>query len=538
MEQSQNPRWSTAVAAIVLSLPSGLEAEQSVPCPSDSAQSITRIEIENNDIFDESDPQTRRIHRLANALHINTRDQVIRDRLPQSLTKNANADTIREAERIIRALPYLYEATVELECKPDSATLKVATWDRWTLLPNLFFSRAGGKTNSTIGLSEDNFLGLGVYAGISYTDNTQRTGVKFDWRAPIGAVQHASFSGAIADNDDGHLFRLAFNKPFYELDGRRSYIAAAHDEERQDRQFQNGFTSNTYEHDIEFASLGIGWSAGLQSNQTVRYMVGATVDRHRFAPSPSRFTQAVPLNREFAYPWLSVEYIQNRYAKLSNVNLISHLEDIHLGWRHWISAGIETNDVRRGNDVGGHISWASSKAWLAEPHVLRISWQGNGSFGTEQDDYHQVSGQFENLIRLSDRLTLYNRTAYAQVNNNFIDRPLTLGGVSGVRGYPFQYQHGDKRWLNNFELRFYPGKSYYQMFNVAWLAFVDAGRARGDGLFFNERSGSLTSAGLGMRIYAPRFSGRNVIHINAVHPMSSGSEVPDWEFQIQVRRTF
>ncbi len=494
--------------------------------------------ITSQDIFPESDPNTQWIHKLANRLHINTRTEVIRERLPKVLLEDPNPESIAEAERVIRALPYIYDAKIELESGATTPAIKVKTSDRWTILPNLFFSRASGQTNTTVGVSDDNFLGRGIYAGISYTDNTQRTGVLLDWNIPLGSIRHASLSGALADNDDGHLYRLAFNKPFYELNGRRSLSAVLHSEEREDRQFQNGFTSNAYQHDIDFASVGIGWSAGLHAGRTVRWTAGATLDRHDFAPSTDRITNARPLDRDFMYPWLGLEILHNRYAKLANVNLITKLEDIQLGWQHRFSVGVEGNDVRSGNGVGSHLNWASSNTWQADQHVFRISLRSNGSFGTTADDNYRLGGKVESFIKLSEKFTAYNRTVYARVNNNYIDRPLTLGGVSGVRGYPFQYQHGDSLWASNLELRYYPGNTYYQMFNVAWLAFVDAGQARGQGLFRNEREDMLSSVGVGARIHAPRFSGRNVLHINLVHPTTDGVDVPDWEFQVQVRRSF
>lgn len=504
----------------------------------DDQQPDYALLITSQDIFKESDPNTQWIHKLANRLHINTRPEVIRDRLPTALLEDPNPQTIAEAKRVIRALPYIYDSKIELESDASSPAIKVQSSDRWTILPNLFFNSAGGQTNTTVGLSDDNFLGRGIHAGISYTDNTQRTGVLLDWNIPLSNIRHASVSGALADNDDGHLYRLAFNKPFYELNGRRSLSAVVHSEEREDRQFQNGFTSNTYQHDIDFASASFGWSAGLRAGRTIRWTAGATLDRHDFAPSTDGVTNATPLDRDFMYPWLGVEIQHDRYTKLTNVDLISTLEDIQLGWQHRLSLGVEGNDVRAGNSVGSHLNWASSNSWQADPHLFRISLSSNGSFGTTADDYYRFSGQIESFIKLSEKFTGYNRTFYAHVNNNYIDRPLTLGGVSGVRGYPFQYQHGESLWASTLELRYYPGNTYYQMFNIAWLAFVDAGEASGQSLFPNEREDILSSVGVGARIHAPRFSGRNVVHINLVHPTSEGADVPDWEFQIQVRRSF
>ncbi|MDZ7902446.1 MAG: hypothetical protein U5L01_07855 [Rheinheimera sp.] len=105
-----------------------------------------------------------------------------------------------------------------------------------------------------------------------------------------------------------------------------------------------------------------------------------------------------------------------------------------------------------------------------------------------------------------------------------LDNPLSLGGDTGLRGYPVQYQHGLERTLATAELRWYPKITLYQILDMGLVAFVDAGKATGgdladpqanapfmanqlmpahqDLLMPNEAQSWLGSVGVGARFYS------------------------------------
>lgn len=61
--------------------------------------------------------------------------------------------------------------------------------------------------------------------------------------------------------------------------------------------------------------------------------------------------------------------------------------------------------------------------------------------------------------------------------NLTLDNQLTLGGDTGLRGYPIHYQSGEQSFLFNLEKRYYWEYNFLQLFSVGAAAFFDIGRA-------------------------------------------------------------
>ena len=105
------------------------------------------------------------IQHFATWLHINPAADVIKERLPFSVGDEVGPDKLAEAARIIRGQPYIRDARVSLVtgCQlDDPAEVEIQTWDKWSMIPAVSFDRKGGSNKFSLGLKEDNLLGLGV----------------------------------------------------------------------------------------------------------------------------------------------------------------------------------------------------------------------------------------------------------------------------------------------------------------------------------------------------------------------------------------
>jgi len=152
-------------------------------------------------------------------------------------------------------------------------------------------------------------------------------------------------------------------------------------------------------------------------------------------------------------------------------------------------------------------------------------------------DYQTFNYNIEFFYPLSDKYTLYNNTSLAYTSE-FRGLPLGLGGDTGLRGYPTQYQYGRKRWLSNLELRYYSDYELWDSLAFGLAAFVDIGRAWDNPSLPNIESKALSSVGIGLRIFPKISSGRNVVHVDLARPFSNNAEFANWAWRVQVRHTF
>ncbi|GGQ01565.1 ShlB/FhaC/HecB family hemolysin secretion/activation protein [Shewanella ulleungensis] len=505
---------------------------------------VANIVIVSHPIFDESAPDAIFLHRWANYLHINTKESTILNSLSFEEGDKITEKDLHEAQRLLRYEPYIRDAEINIARKDPLAednvedVVLVETWDNWSLLPTVSLSKNGGDTKYSFGIKEDNLLGLGVKTKIKYQSSADRTGYKFAFDAPVRWVKHGNIAVDFYDNSDGQASALAFNKPFYALDTKDMYGAAWSTDTRIDTIRQNGKDIYEFEHIIDFANIGFGWLVDRQADYLQRISVGITQEQHLFNNIDMYPDSPLPLDRDFIYPWLSYEYLQDQYTVLNNIHLINNNEDFNLGWRHVVTLGLETNDVADSSALGYHLNVLTTRGWQQDNQLLLMSLTGRTDIQTGQQDFYNVGLSAEYFHQINPKWTAYSKAKIATSHNNYLDQTFALGDETGVRGYPNDYQHGDNQWLFTSEIRYYPNINLYQLAELGWALFADIGQASGGPDELNEVSGPIGSVGIGARLYSSKSSYGNVAHIDIAMPMTSGEDTNEWEFRFQVKEHF
>ncbi|MBM7073532.1 hypothetical protein JQC92_16075 [Shewanella sp. 202IG2-18] len=504
---------------------------------------VDKIIVINHSIFDESADNAFFIHHWANELHTNTRPKIILDRLNFAEKDAVDSQDIAEAQRVLRRLPYIRDAKVYI-AKPDpdadmkikGKTIVVETWDNWSLLPTANFSHSNGESKYSLGVKEDNLVGLGIGTSFQYQSNRDRKGYLFGVSAPVKWVKHADVSANYYDNSDGKAINFSFNKPFYTLEGTHSYSVDYNDEQRIDTIRQNGKDVEQFAHDIHQASINYGWLLSHDSEQLSRISVGVTQDKHEF--SSANVSEQRPADRDFLYPWVNYQFIQDDFRVLQNVRLIHKNEDINLGWQHSFTLGFETQDTRPNSELGYHLNWSTSKGYQRKQHLFLMNLNGEGHFNTSQQDYYRMNLTGEYFYHFTPKWIGYGKARFTASQHLPLDQLNTLGDETGVRGYPDDYQHGDNSWLATAEIRYIPNVNLYQLADLGWAFFTDVGKTSGGRAKLNEQRGIIGSVGIGARLYSSKASYGNVAHIDLTYPFTSGTDVGGFEWRFEVRRQF
>ena len=147
---------------------------------------IGKIDIDIRNIFDESDPrETNGLFRLADRLHIRTKQATIRAQLLFASGDKYQARKLAETERALRLLTYIYDArVVPVRYADGKVDIKVITKDVWTLSPGISFGRSGGTNSTKFNLQDSNFLGWGKTLQVSRGSNVDRTSDTVAWSDP------------------------------------------------------------------------------------------------------------------------------------------------------------------------------------------------------------------------------------------------------------------------------------------------------------------------------------------------------------------
>lgn len=497
-------------------------------------------------IFDESEPDIIFFHRWINALHIDTKIFTLKN---ESYFFSKKCDKtpadMAELERHLRGKKYLRDASVTSDTKLEH--INVTTWDNWTLMPTLSFGRKGGVNTFSVGIKDSNLLGLGIDAEIASYQNLQRSGYKLHVSSPLFQKQNTELSIRFADNDDGVQKSLFVHKIFAGFDTKSSYKIGFNEELRNDTIFQNGENQSIFTHQINYKEINYAWLDSHQSHHLLRYRVGITEDKHSFsALSPTdrldlsspTLTETLPLDRNLLYPWLALQFIEKDFKKLTNIHLISQIEDFNQGWQ--VNTQLGFGDGSKENSA-----WLLWKLHLQKGFNVHNNALLLLEFSIANDIYQDRESRLitrlngEYFYRFTNNLGFYLSNTYILSENQYVDQPVTIGGNSGVRGFPLQYQHGKNSVKLTSEIRYYPEINLFKLFDLAGVVFTDIARTIGDSVVKNIEDGWLSSAGLGLRVYTPHSGGNNsVVHLDFAFPQSNNLEINTFEIRVQAKKSF
>ena len=498
-----------------------------------------KMSLITHDIFNLQDPDTIFLHRWANFFHIKTKNKTVFNEAA-FFTKKCEIDLedLKELERHLRSQKYIKDSRVSYKEQLD--IVEIETWDNWSLMPTIDFGRKGGKNKYAIGIKDRNFLGLGIDAELESFTNDQRSGYKFSSHFPLFLSNNIDASIRFTSNDDGKSEAVFINKKFVSFDTQNAFHIGFNNFEQIDTQYKNGDVFSQYGHKQKLSTATWNWLKKDSANDTLRFGVGFTSEEHNFintSNTPPLVNVYIPKDREFNYPFFNVEFLQKDYRKLTNLNLINHIEDFNFGWHvsSKLGTGLGSNSpsiiwqssVAKGIDIFKNNYWFVTASLEGETY---------NSSNNESRTLLSISNEYFHKINSKWGGYLKNVSKFSK--GQFKDSPVVLGGETGLRGYPLQYQHGNNSTLFTMEARYYPQINLYKLLEVGGAAFIDTGKVFGQTQYAQSQSSWMTSVGLGARFYSTQTSEARVIHVDIVKPMSSDANVNGIEFRITTKHSF
>ena len=503
---------------------------------------IGSIDIVTDNIFDGSDPQeSRALHRLANKLHITTKPEVIRTQLLFESGDAISAQQLGETERLLRSNRYLREARITpIKLDDDVVDLEVRTSDVWTLNPSISFGRGGGKNSGGVGLKEFNLLGSGTSIGLGYKSNVDRNSLSLKYFDRNVLSSRVRLIAEYTNSSDGYAQRFELDRPFFALDTRRAIGANFQSGRRIESLYDQGGITQQFELTSSKHEFHVGWSKGLQDNWSKRFFGGVGFDSREYGPVLDGLypSSTIPGDKQFVYPFVGIELLQNDYVTTRNFDQMNRTEDRHLGMRASFQLGYADRKF------GSYDS-----AWLYEGQfsntLLRTS---KSTFVVGAD----LTGRLERGATRNARLSLFGRYDKRQSENRLLHVSLTastgknldlenttyIGGDNGLRGYPLRYQAGDSSILFTLEQRLFTDWYPFRLFNVGGAAFFDAGRTWGRDPVAGTNYGWLKNIGVGLRIGSTRSGNGKMFHIDLAYPLDGGKDISKVQLLVEARKGF
>lgn len=506
-----------------------------------SGARIGQIEFRALELFDIGGlDQDSSLFRLANRLHIRTRDATIADQLLFHEGELYNASTIQETARILRSTRYLRDASIRPIAYHDGLVdLEVTTQDVWTLNPGLSFGRHGGKNTAGFELEDLNFLGLGTELGMAFKSGIDRDSKSVFYRDRQLGSSWWDLAATYSDNSDGRLADFSLERPFYSLETRRAGGVALKDDLRVDSRYDLGKVIDKFETHSEQASAYWGFSNGLSNDWARRYSIGVTYDDREFSDaSGAAPARLLPHDRKLVYPWIAAEWVQDRFATTRNRDQIEKIEDYSLGWKLRAQVGFASSATGSDRNAVMLEGTAATGYDLSARQQLALSAAASGRYEDGAVANGLLSAEARYYFRQSPRRLLFMGLAASAGSNLDADEQVLLGGDNGLRGYPLRYQAGTGRWLFTAEQRVFSNWFPFQLVNVGGAVFFDMGRTTGRDPLGAPSQGLLKDVGVGLRLGNSRSALGNVLHIDLAFPLDGDASISSMQVIVETKRSF
>jgi hemolysin activation/secretion protein len=113
---------------------------------------------------------------------------------------------------------------------------------------------------------------------------------------------------------------------------------------------------------------------------------------------------------------------------------------------------------------------------------------------------------------------------------------LTVGDITGLRGYPADFQRGNERYLLTIERRYFSNVHIFNLSRLGAVVFFDTGKAWGVDQY--GKSLLLSNVGFGLRLSPTKVRIGNVVHIDFAVPTSSKKGADDYQLTIGAYQKF
>jgi outer membrane protein assembly factor BamA len=502
---------------------------------------VGEIRVVTRNIFDmQNERENGVLYRAANAIHVQTWPSVVKDRILFRSGERVSVHAIEETERLLRTNRIFYDVSIVPVAYHDGVVdIEVRTRDTWTLQPGLSASRSGGSNRTNVGLTDTNFLGSGILVGVNRFSDPDRTGILYQVSDPHAFDGWTAINYSLAQLSDGENRTMSVVRPFYALDTRWAAGITTVQDNRINSLFENGSTQAQFRHRQESVDAFGGWSRGLVGNWVQRYSVGLNYQKHAYStegdlPAPSQ----LPPDQTLVAPYLRYEVVQDGYEKYKNLDLIERPEYLVIGFTSSVQLGRSLASLGSTQELWLYTLAMGDGYRTPRGGILLTAISSTGQTGYGPLDKQATGGSIKYYSRPDSRTLIFTSLSADILRDATSSTQLVLGGDTGLRGYPRNYQSGDNRVVLNIEDRVYTDWYPLQLFRVGGAVFYDLGRAWGGPGSNTQNTGWLNDVGIGLRILSARSAFGNVVHIDLAFPLNHDPNIKSVQFLVQTQATF
>jgi hypothetical protein len=531
-----------------------LEKTQREIEPDPEGKLVEKIDIITLDVIEESDPAPA----FLNWFHVTTQRYVVAREILQREGQRYRQELVDETARNLREVRQL---SVVLcipvrGSRPDSVRLLIITKDVWSLRLNSNFRYSGGRFEFLLlQPSEENLFGThhSISATFSLTPGTYSFGARYVMPRIGGSQIRFSTEANIFLNRDtgdpeGSYGSVVYGQPLYATEAEWAWGTTIAWRNELFRRYCTGSGSacagdlrgfdaaatleddaipQIYRSDILGGLLFVTRSFGRSIKHDVT--LGMEVSRRVFRPldlsgydaaAVGEFMREVlPVSDTRVGPYIEYRTVPTSFMRTLDFETLGLQEDVRLGHEVILRIMPVTkllNSTRNFVSLAG----AARYTWPLRDGIVSAIVESAADVEAERiADGSIEAGARVMTPRLGFGRLIFDARVYHRYRN-YLNKTVSLGGSTRLRGYPTQAYLGKDLVVATLEFRTRPVEIL--SCQLAGAAFFDAGDAfDGWGDFHPKQS-----AGFGLRILFPQLD-RTVLRADWGFPLTRGYRDPD-----------
>ena len=478
-----------ALLALVLALAPNALAQQP------RAARVRAVVVQREAVFDSLEA-TYWPYRIANALHVETRENVIRRELLIDVGDPYDTVLVAESERNLRALGIFRDVRIHRQNTDSGIVVVVRTADAWTTTFGVGAATSGSQSIIDLSLQEANLLGTRTLARLAYRNDPDRSSIAAAFDTPRAIADRISIGGSFVERSDGRSGTASLRLPYLSLSSLQGASLTAAVSQGRVLQFRGSAVVDSLWRESALLRADASYALVAGPRGYVRIGVLAQVLRDDMVPLVDR--DLIPQTQR-ATAGMYVAVRAPRYIRVQNVERIGRIEDVDLGPSVTVAIlaapnvwGYDRDGI--GASLGAGTGVLSHGIFVRTGVRLSMLQTADGTDSATVEGAATLVGQ-----RGERHLTVLHGSGGFQ-HNPIPGREFDLGLGNGLRAYPSHAFTGDRYFILTGEYRYLAWPRLFGLVGVGAAAFAGHAGAWNNG--DARRAG--TEVGAGLRIASIR----------------------------------
>jgi hypothetical protein len=507
------------------------------------------VRIEAGNIYRRDEPAARFFYAsLANALHLTTREHVVRRGLGLHPGERVCRDDVEAALRRLRGYLFLHsDVRIDVAAQGDSIDLTVRTRDVWSTLPQLQIGKQGGLWTWSAGLQESNLLGLGKELGVAIGHDEQQTYWRWSYLDPQFLGRDLGLAFTLAHGSDLEFAGLTLQRPFRRP--RTPWGLALQTERYAGTviDHRGGLDGPEWDRRSWLVWLWAGPRVAGGERSGLRLSPSLYLARERYAPPEadeplraggcSRAIAGQPLrDRDIRAVGITFDGVREAYTRRRGIDGLGQWEDFNLGTEVRLLAAWSGQRLGAARDAFYFRLVAQQGLAISQRVFLRAYASGYGAAVERGLTDARLTLLLRGYAGLAAWQTLALRLE-TSLSRELAPQDLpTIGAQQGLRGFDAYRFWGECTALGSLEDRLLIAQDVMGLLSIGVAGFFDAGTNWVQGC---ERAARpRASAGAGLRLQGSRTSGRFVTRVDIGYPIVGAEEGDGWVLSLAAGQAF